>query len=119
MKPSVHTIFARQDDQRAIREFLRQIPEGEQFRFELTLGHAFQKEGYARAPMTGYYLYADGQMAQCLVVTNIFAYQHLMIAAYHNAHDRSMQQLKEDVERLLGVGLAPDRSLIAETFTEP
>ena len=118
MKPSVHTIYAKQDDQKAIREFLRQIPEGEQFRFELTLGHAYHKEGYARAPMTGYYLYADGQIAQCLIVTNIFAYQHLMIAAYHNANDRSMQQLKEDVERLLGVGLGLDRSLIAETLTE-
>jgi hypothetical protein len=115
MKPTVHMIFAKQDDVKAISEFLRQIPEGEQFRFELTLGQAYQNEGYARASLIGYYLHADGQMAQCLIVTNIFAYQHRMIADYHNAHDRSMQQLKEDVERLLGLELGLDPSRIAQT----
>ena len=115
MKPSVHTIFAKQDDLKAMREFLRQIPEGEQFRFELTFGHAYQNEGYARASMIGYYLHADGQLAQCLIVTNIFAYQHRMVAAYHNAQDRSMQQLKEDVERLLGLELEVNPSRIAQT----
>jgi len=115
MKPSVHVVFAKQDDLKAITEFLRQIPDGEQFRFELTLGHEYQNEGYARALMTGYYLHADGEMAHCLIVTNIFAYQHRMIADYHNAHDRSMQQLKEDVERLLGLELGLDPSRIVQT----
>ena len=103
MKPTVHTIFAKQDDVKAISEFLRQIPEGQQFRFELAPGRQYRSEGYARASMTGYYLHADGEVAQCLIINSIFAYQHEKIAGHYNTRraDHSMLELKNDVEHLL------------------
>jgi hypothetical protein len=103
MKPTVQTIFAKQDDVKAISEFLRQIPEGQQFRFELAPGRQYRNEGYARASMTGYYLHADGEIAQCLIITSIFAYQHERIADHYNGRQsgHSMIELKDDVERLL------------------
>ena len=105
MKPTVHTIFAKQDDLKAMSDFLRQIPDGQQFRTELAPGREYWGEGYARGIMTGYYLHSDGQVACCLILNNLFAHQHEAITAYYNARrvDHSAQELMEGVERVLGI----------------
>jgi hypothetical protein len=106
MKPTVHTIFAKQDDVKAMGEFLRQIPEGKHFRWELAPGREYRNDGYARGSMTGYYLQADGEVAQCLIVTNVFAHQHQEITAYYNAcPDSTTLQMRQHVEHLLGLKL--------------
>jgi hypothetical protein len=110
MKATVHTILAKQDDSRAMTEFLRQIPDGQQFRFDLAPGREYRTEGYARGSMTGYYLHADGEVAHCLIVTNLFAHQHQAITAYYNAlrAGNTTQGVKEDLERALGLKLDAD-----------
>jgi hypothetical protein len=110
MKPSVHTIIAKQDDLKAMGDFLRQIPDGSQYRFELSPGREYQNEGYARGSMTGYYLHADGSVARCLIVNNLFAHQHEAIAAYYNARraGNAARGVKDELERALGVKLDAD-----------
>jgi|SoiMetStandDraft_2_1073263.scaffolds.fasta_scaffold352308_1 hypothetical protein len=110
MKPNVHTIIAKQDDLRAMGEFLRQIPDGQQFRLDLAPGREYQNEGYARGCMTGYYLYADGAVARCLIVNNLFAHQHEAIAAYYTARraGNSARGVKDELERALGLKLDID-----------
>ncbi len=105
MKPTVQLIFAKQDDVKAMSEFLRQIPEGQQYRFDLAPGRVYRNEGYARSSMTGYYLHADGKIAECLIINSVFAFQHQEIAAYYNTRrpDHSALELKAGVERVLGV----------------
>src|SRR5262249_418439 len=110
MKPTVHTIFAKQDDLKAMSDFLRQIPDGQQFRFDLAPGREYRNEGYARGSMTGYYLYADGEVARCMIVNNLFAHQHQAIAAYYAAHraGNATLRVKDDLERALGLRLDAD-----------
>ena len=100
MKATVHTILAKQDDSRAMSEFLSQIPDGQQFRFDLAPGREYRTEGYARGSMTGYYLHADGEVAHCLIVTNLFAHQHQAITDYYSSRqgDRIPPRVKEDLE---------------------
>src|SRR5262249_32653918 len=88
-------------------DFLRQIPDGQQYRFDLTAGREYRGEGYARGSLTAYYLQADGQIAQCLIITNVFAHEHEVITAYYNScqRDQTLLPLKDNVERLLGLKL--------------
>ena len=55
--------------------------------------------------MTGYYLHADGEVARCLIVTNLFAHQHQAIAAYYNARrgGNVTPGMKKSLERALGL----------------
>jgi hypothetical protein len=110
MKLTVHTIFAKQDDLKAMSEFLRQIPDGQQFRTELAPGREYWSEGYARGSMTGYYLHSDGQVACCLILNNLFAHQHEAITAYYTARRTGSTKLgvKAGLERALGMKLDPD-----------
>jgi hypothetical protein len=110
MKLSVHTIFAKQDDLKAMSDFLRQIPDGQQFRLDLAPGREYRNEGYARGTMTGYYLQADGAVACCLIVNNLFAHQHEAIAAYYNARraGKTTGAVKAGLEQALGFRLDAD-----------
>src|SRR5262245_5064307 len=110
MKPSVHTIFAKQDDSKAMGEFLRQIPDGQHFLMELAPGREFHNEGYARGSMTGYFLYADGEIARCLLVTNLFAHQHQAITDYYTARRAGNVPVgvKKGLEHALGSKLGAD-----------
>jgi len=110
MKPTVQTIFAKLDDLKAMGEFLRQIPDGQQFRLELAPGRQYRNEGYARGSMTGYYLHADGEVARCLIVSNLFAHQHQAITEYYNARraGNTTRGVKEGLERALGSKLDDD-----------
>ena len=110
MKLIVHPIFANQDNPKEMAEFLRQIPDGSQFRFDLAPGREYRSEGYARGRMTGYYLNADGKIACCLIVNNLFAHQHEAITEYFNSRQAGKTTLgvKEGLERALGYKLAAD-----------
>ena len=110
MTPTVHTIFAKQDDLKAMSEFLRQIPDGQQFRTELAPGREYWTEGYARGTMTGYYLHSDGQVACCLILNNLFAHQHQAITDYYNDRRAGNTTLgvKAVLERALGLKLDTD-----------
>jgi len=110
MTPTVHTIFAKQDDLKAMSEFLRQIPDGQQFRTELAPGREYWSEGYARGTMTGYYLHSDGQVACCLILNNLFAHQHQTITDYYNDRRAGNTTLgvKAVLERALGLKLDTD-----------
>src|SRR3954469_20564194 len=100
MKPTVHTILAKQDDSSAMSQFLRQIPNGHQFRFELARGRDYRTETYDRGSMTGYYIHADGDVAHCWIVTNLFAHQHQAVTDYYSSRqlDPIPTRVTEDLE---------------------
>ena len=112
MKLMVHTIVAKQNDLKAMADFLRQIPDGQQFRFDLAPGQEYRNEGYARGSMTGYYLHADGEVACCLLINNLFAHQHQAITEYYDSRyaGKTTLGIKAGIEQALGFKLNPDPS---------
>jgi hypothetical protein len=112
MKLMVHTIVAKQNDLKAMADFLRQIPDGQQFRFDLAPGQEYRNEGYARGSMTGYYLHADGEVACCLLINNLFAHQHQAITEYYDSRYacKTTLGIKAGIEQALGFKLNPDPS---------
>ncbi len=70
--------------------------------------------------MTGYYLHADGEVARCLIVSNLFAHQHEAISAYYNARQAgNTPRVKESLERAFGLKFDTDPAHhgIDETIT--
>ena len=111
MKVTVHQIVAKQDNLEEMDEFLRQIPNGEQFRSNLVPGRKYRDKGlYSLSAMTGYYLQSDGARACCFIVTNLYWRQHEAVIAFLDSwHSKGTTLgLEEGFELALKLKLEPD-----------
>lgn len=110
MKLTLQPIFAKQDNPKAMADFLRRIPDGQQFRLDLAPGREYRNDGYARGSMTGYYLQSDGEVVSGLIISNLYAHQHQAVTTYFDARRTGNTALgvKAGLEQALGLELEPD-----------